>query len=195
MNILENYKLVLGSQSPRRKDLLAGSDITFEIRVIETDESYPPTLEHNKVAEHIAIAKAAAHDGKIKDDEIIITADTIVVSDDVIYGKPKSKDEAVSILLTLGGGWHVVYSGVCIKDTNNQQSFTVKSEVEFANITKEEAEYYVDKYSPMDKAGAYGIQDWIGIAKVKNIKGSYTNILGLPSAQTYDALKDFIKNK
>ena len=124
-------------------------------------------------------------------DEFVLTADTIVVFEDKVYGKPTHTVDAVTTIMTLANNAHLVYTGVCIMSNAKQESFTVKSEVKFGRITQEEAEHYVKKFSPLDKAGAYGIQDWIGTARVEWINGSYTNILGLPMAQTYDALKKF----
>jgi len=185
---IKNYKLILGSQSPRRKELLEKAGLVFEQRVIETDESYPEDLEIDKIAEHIAIQKAKAHSATRKNDEMLLTADTIVVMNDRVYGKPKSPQEAIETILLLQNKVHLVYSGVCLMTTNSMKSFTELSKVKFGVISREEAESYVDKFSPLDKAGSYGIQDWIGFTRIEWIQGSYTNILGLPLSQVYDAL-------
>ena len=189
--ILGNRTLVLSSNSPRRAELLSKSNIPFVKRVIDTDESFPDDLPSSEVAEFIAKNKALAHYGSIGDDEIIITADTVVVYDNHIYGKPITRENAIDTLLKLSDKIHIVYTGVCLYSNEKMESFTVKSEVKFRPITEEEAAFYVDKDSPMDKAGSYGIQDWIGQTKIEWINGSYTNILGLPMAQVYDALNKF----
>lgn len=186
-----SHQLILGSQSPRRLELLQKAGVEFTQRVIETDESYPDTLSLDKVAEHIALAKSQAHFDLLKDKDLVITADTIVVHEGKVYGKPKSKDEAISTILLLSNEVHLVYTAVCLMSLEKTVSFTEMSEVKFGTITKVEAEQYVKNDKPMDKAGSYGIQDWIGFTRIEWIKGSYTNILGLPMAQVWDALKAF----
>ncbi len=188
---LSTYKLILGSKSPRRSELLTKAGFRYEQRVIETDESFPPKLELNLVAEHIAVAKANAHEGQISKGELLVTADTIVVYNNKVYGKPISADAAVQTLLLLSDQVHIVYSGVCLRSIDKSLSFTEKSEVKFGKITEQEAITYVSDFNPLDKAGSYGIQDWIGFARIEWIHGSYTNILGLPLAQTYDAILNF----
>jgi len=185
------YKLILGSQSPRRSELLTKAGFTYEKRVIETDESYPPHLPKNQIAEHITIAKAAAHLPTLKENEVILTADTIVVHNKTVYGKPQTPTEAENVIKILSNTTHIVYTAVCIQSKEKQVVFTEKSEVDFGVITDSEIHNYVSEFKPMDKAGAYGIQDWIGFARIAAIRGSYTNILGLPLAQTYDALLKF----
>lgn len=184
-------KIILSSGSPRRQELLKEAGVDYMLKVIETDESFPSSLDVSKVAEYIAVAKAEAHESTLAVDEIVITADTVVAMNDQIYGKPKSKDEAIEMLLTFSDDEHQVYTGVCIKSQSKTVSFTCKSDVTFASITKEEAEYYFDKDNPMDKAGSYGIQDWIGKCKVIKINGSYTNIMGLPIPQVIANLNRF----
>lgn len=186
-----SYKLILGSQSPRRSELLTKAGVSYEKRVIETDESYPDTLEVSQIAEHIAIAKAEAHKLSLSDEELVLAADTIVVLDGKVYGKPKDAQEAVDTICLLSDKVHLVYTGVCMMSRAKQSSFSELSEVKFGPISRAEAETYVEQFQPMDKAGAYGIQDWIGFTRIEWIKGSYTNILGLPLAQVYDALKGF----
>ena len=183
--------ILLSSGSPRRQELLKEAGIKYELRVIETDESFPETLQCEKVAEYIAIKKAEAHQNSILSTEVVITADTVVAMNNVIYGKPKSKQDAIEMLLRFSNKVHQVYTGVCLYSTTKKYSFTSKSDVEFAAISKEDAEYYFDLDNPMDKAGAYGIQDWIGRTKVKSINGSYTNIMGLPVPQVISALLNF----
>lgn len=189
------YTLILGSQSPRRSELLSKAGFSYEKRVIETDESYPPDLPIEQVAEHIALAKAAAHNATLQPEEVVLTADTIVAFQGRVYGKPTDKAAAISTLSALSGLTHTVYSGVCLRSKKKQVSFSVQTIVKFATLTAEEIEHYVEKFEPYDKAGSYGVQDWIGFARVEFIQGSYTNILGLPLSQTYDALLAFEKRK
>ncbi len=190
---IEKYRIVLGSQSPRRSQLLKALDINFELRVIEIDESYPSDLPTHDIAAYIATQKANAHKSSIADDELVITADTIVAHNDVIYGKPTSKEDAVNTLLTLSDSTHSVYTGVCLLLKDSLKVFTVKSDVKFAAISEAEANAYFDNYNPTDKAGSYGIQDWMGMAKVEWIAGSYNNIVGLPTAELYSELSDLLR--
>ncbi len=186
---MKTFDLILGSGSPRRFDLLTQAGFSFTKRVIEIDESFPNTLPFEQIAEYVSKQKAIAHRDSIGDYELIITADTIVVLDNKVYGKPKDKQEALETLLRLSNQVHLVYTGICLYTVDNISSFTVKSEVKFGEITHQEAERYIKLQSPMDKAGSYGIQDWIGNTRIEWIKGSYTNILGLPMAQLWDKLK------
>ncbi len=188
---MKTYKLVLGSGSPRRFDLMTQAGLSFVKRVIEVDESFPIDLELDRIALHVAEKKAYAHKDSMKEDELIITADTIVVYDGKVYGKPKTKKEALDTLLMLSDSIHYVYTGTCLYTSDGIKSFSVKSEVKFGIIKPQEAEKYISEQSPMDKAGSYGIQDWIGQTRIEWIKGSYTNILGLPLAQLWDALKQY----
>ena len=188
---MKTYKLVLGSGSPRRFDLMTQAGLSFVKRVIEVDESFPIDLELDRIALHVAEKKAYAHKDSMKEDELIITADTIVVYDGKVYGKPKTKKEALDTLLMLSDSIHYVYTGTCLYTSDGIKSFSVKSEVKFGIIKPQEAEKYINEQSPMDKAGSYGIQDWIGQTRIEWIKGSYTNILGLPLAQLWDALKQY----
>ena len=182
--------LILSSNSPRRKELLAGLDIPFEVRVIEDiDESYPDTLPTGEIAEYIAQKKAAAYE--VGNDEVLITADTIVVLDDQILGKPANAEEAKQMLRSLSGKKHHVITGVCLKSCDQQHHFSVISEVTFKTLAEEEISYYVETYKPFDKAGAYGIQEWIGYIGVTGLSGSYFNVMGLPVQRIYAELKKF----
>ena len=182
--------LILSSNSPRRKELLAGLDIPFEVRVIEDiDESYPDTLPTGEIAEYIAQKKAAAYE--VGNDEVLITADTIVVLDDQILGKPADAEEAKQMLRSLSGKTHHVITGVCLKSCDKQRHFSVISEVTFKTLAEEEISYYVETYKPFDKAGAYGIQEWIGYIGVTGLSGSYFNVMGLPVQRIYEELKKF----
>ena len=182
--------LILSSNSPRRKELLAGLDIPFEVRVIEDiDESYPDTLPTGEIAEYIAKKKAAVYE--VGNDEVLITADTIVVLDDQILGKPADAEEAKQMLRSLSGKTHHVITGVCLKSRDQQHHFSVISEVTFKALADEEISYYVETYKPFDKAGAYGIQEWIGYIGVTGLSGSYFNVMGLPVQRIYEELKRF----
>ncbi len=180
-------KIILASNSPRRKELLAGLGFDFEVRALKgIDESYPETLEACKVPEYIAREKARAY--SIGDDEIVITADTVVIVDDVILGKPHSRDEAHRMLRMLSGRKHSVVTGVCISDSSGQRCLSVKTDVEFKQLDDAEIYYYIDNYQPYDKAGAYGIQEWIGYVGVVSITGSYFNVMGFPVQRIYEEL-------
>ena len=182
--------LILSSNSPRRKELLAGLDIPFEVRVIEDiGESYPDTLPSGEIAEYIAQKKAAAYE--VGNDEVLITADTIVVLDDQILGKPADAEEAKQLLRSLSGKTHHVITGVCLKSRDQLHHFSVISEVTFKTLAEEEIRYYVENYKPFDKAGAYGIQEWIGYIGVTGLSGSYFNVMGLPVQRIYEELKKF----
>lgn len=189
---ITNYKVLLASNSPRRKELLQGIDIDFEIKVLpDIDESYPATLPVEEVAEFIAEKKASSYTNNLKEDELLITADTVVILDGAIFGKPNNKEEANAMLNALSGKAHRVISGVCLATLEKQVSFSVTSEVLFSELCSEEIEYYINRYSPFDKAGSYGIQEWIGYIGVEHLSGSYFNIMGLPIQRLYRELKNF----
>ena len=186
------YKIILASNSPRRKELLAGLDVQFEVRIIPgIDESYPETLPTMEIAEYIAQKKAKAYRETMADDELIITADTIVVLDDKVLGKPKDAEEARCMLHALSGKTHQVVTGVVLTTKEQQKHFSVVSNVTFKTLSDNEIDYYVDTYKPMDKAGAYGIQEWIGYVGVTRLEGSYFNVMGLPVQRIYEAMKEF----
>ena len=186
------YKIILASNSPRRKELLAGIDIPFEVRVIDgIDESYPDTLPTKDIAEYISKKKAAAYREAMACDELVITADTIVVLGSQVMGKPKDADEAYNMLRQLSGQTHQVITGVTLTTIERQISFSVETDVTFKVLSDEEIEYYVSHYHPFDKAGAYGIQEWIGHIGVTGMSGSYFNVMGLPVQRIYEALKTF----
>ena len=186
------YKIILASNSPRRKELLAGLDVQFEVRIIPgIDESYPETLPTMEIAEYIAQKKAKAYRETMADDELIITADTIVVLDDKVLGKPKDAAEARCMLHALSGKTHQVVTGVVLTTKELQKHFSVVSNVTFKALSDNEIDYYVDTYKPMDKAGAYGIQEWIGYVGVTRLEGSYFNVMGLPVQRIYEAMKEF----
>lgn len=192
---MHKYRYILASASPRRKELLAGLNLDFTVKVKEgIDESYPDGLSAEEIPVYISQKKAKAYRSELKKDEILITADTIVWLDSKVLGKPKDRQDAVFMLKELSGRTHLVITGVTISSVHKCISFSSTTEVQFANLTDEEIEFYVDNYSPMDKAGAYGIQEYIGFIGVTSIRGSYFNVMGLPVQRLYQELKVFIKN-
>lgn len=189
LDILKKYKVILASNSPRRKDLLAGLGVDYEVRTLpDVDETYPDALKGADIPLFIAKEKANAYLNMMKPGELMITADTIVWLDEKVLGKPKDREDAMCMLRTMSGRTHEVFTGVCLTTTEWQRSFTAQTEVRFAELSEEEITYYVDTYKPMDKAGAYGVQEWIGFIGVENISGSYYNIMGLPVQRLYKEL-------
>lgn len=182
-------KIVLASQSPRRKQLLEWAEVDFEIIVESTDETYPDGLHPEEVAVHIARQKAAAV--RSKTDKTILAADTIVVLGDEIIGKPKDRDDAVAILTKLSGSHHQVITGVVVTNGQKEISFADVTDVEFHPLDTTQLSFYVDKYQPYDKAGAYAIQEWIGVVGIKCIRGDFYNVMGLPVSRVVQALKTF----
>ena len=186
---LKKYKVILASNSPRRKELLAGLGVDYEVRTLpDVDESYPETLQGADIPLYIAKEKADAYVAMMQPGELMITADTIVWLDGQVLGKPVDHEDALRMLRTMSGRSHEVFTGVCITTTEWQRSFTAQTEVRFAPLSEDEIAYYVDKFQPMDKAGAYGVQEWIGFIGVENISGSYYNIMGLPVQKLYREL-------
>lgn len=189
---LSKYHIYLASKSPRRRELLTQLRIKFNtINIGGIDESYPDDIPAAEVPQYIANRKADAYMSLIKDNEMVITADTLVMIDNRILGKPKDEAEAVEMIMALSGKVHKVVSGVCIVTVDRRTSFTTETYVKFAEISKEEAQYYVENYMPLDKAGAYGIQEWIGCIAVESIHGSFYNVMGLPVHRLYNELKMF----
>ena len=187
-------KLILASNSPRRRELLAGLGYPYEVRVLDgIDESYPETLRGSEVAAYISRAKAEAYRKQMADDEVIITADTIVCLDDKVLGKPADEAQAVAMLRSLSGRVHQVYTGVTIVTSTGNSTFVSRTDVTFAALTEEEIQYYVARFHPMDKAGSYGIQEWIGYVGVERIEGSYFNVMGLPVQRLYTELKNILE--
>ena len=184
-------KIILASQSPRRKQLLEWAEVPFVINVKETDEKFPPGLKPDEVAVFIARNKAHAVQQTLGNDEIILAADTIVVLNDNIIGKPVHREEAVSILLALSGEKHRVITGVVIRKGAKEIAFADTTEVEFHELTVEQIEFYVDKYKPYDKAGAYAIQEWIGVVGIKSVNGDFYNVMGLPVSRVVRELQRF----
>lgn len=180
-------KIILASNSPRRKELLGGLGVDFEVKVLKgVDESYPESLPSTDVAEYIAAEKAAAY--TVKDDELLITADTVVIVGRDILGKPADAADACGMLRELSGKTHQVVTGVCLTTSKEQRRFSVTTDVTFKQLSDAEINYYVDKYKPYDKAGAYGIQEWIGYIGVTALSGSYYNVMGFPVQRVYEEL-------
>ena len=187
---IKKYKVILASASPRRKELMQGLDLEFEVRALPcVDESFPDTLQGGDIPLYISKKKADAYRPFMADDELVITADTIVWLDGVALGKPADEEEARRMLGNMSGKTHSVFTGVAITTKEVQLSFVAQSDVTFAALSAEEIDYYIAKYKPMDKAGAYGAQEWVGYIGMSNIVGSYFNVMGLPVQRLYSELK------
>lgn len=190
MNIFQK-KILLASQSPRRKDLLKAAGFSFRIVSPDIDEENIAGVEIRKVPEYLAVEKAKVCKQLARNDEIILACDTIVLLENKIYGKPKDKDDAVKMLGQLNGKMHEVISGVCLMNAEKQKRFSETTEVYFKNLTEEEIIFYVNEYKPFDKAGSYAIQEWIGLVGIEKIIGDYFNVMGLPVSRVIDELKNF----
>ena len=193
-NMLDNlkkYKVVLASNSPRRKELLSGLGIDYEVKTLpDIDESFPEGLSEVETATYIARAKADVYRTIMQPAELILTADTIVWLDGEVMGKPVDGEDARRMLRALSGKTHQVITGVCLTAINGQKAFATVTDVTFCRLSEEEIDYYVERYRPMDKAGSYGIQEWIGFVGVESISGSYFNVMGLPIQRLYTELKN-----
>ena len=189
---INNKKIILGSQSPRRKELLSAMGLKFKVKKLNVEESFPNSLSPIQVALFLAKKKANAY--KIKHNELLICADTIVYKRRDILGKPRSKKEAIKMLTKISNKQHYVVTGVNLKTEEEEVSFYEKSIVEFKKLSKSEILFYVNNYNPLDKAGGYGIQDWIGLIGVKKISGSFYNVMGLPTVKIYENILK-LKNK
>lgn len=189
--ITDRYEVILASKSPRRQALLKEIVPEFSIMLRDTAETYPSTLKGAQIVEHLANLKASAFDGELADNQLLITADTIVWIDDMVLGKPKDRSGAIDMLRQLSGRKHTVFTGVCLKTNQKKRVFSVATDVFFRPLYDGEIEYYVDKYQPFDKAGSYGVQEWIGYVGVERIDGSYFNVMGLPVQRLYQELKEF----
>ncbi len=186
---LEDCKILLASHSPRRRELLGRLDVDVEILpLIEVNESYPAKMRAEEVAAYISRKKAHPYMGQLKDKEILLTADTVVISRGEVLGKPSDAEDAAMMLRLLAGHTHKVVTGVTLATTKRMVTFSETTEVDFAPLSHEEIDYYVDKYRPIDKAGAYGIQEWIGYIGVSGIRGDYYNVMGLPLHSLYNRL-------
>lgn len=192
MKVIENgFQLVLGSKSPRRQELLAGMGFQFEIRTKDTDETFPTSLQPVDVPVFLAELKSDALVETLVEGEVLITSDTIVLLEGEILGKPTDATHATEMLRRLAGKSHDVVTGVCLRSAQKKHSFSVSTRVYFKPLSSEQINYYVANYKPFDKAGSYGIQEWIGYVGIDKIEGSYFNVVGLPTAELWDALKAF----
>ncbi|MEQ2910583.1 MULTISPECIES: Maf family nucleotide pyrophosphatase [Butyricimonas] len=189
MHSIKNYKLILASASPRRQQLMKDAGFTFEVRLKNVEEKYPQELHLENVPEYLSKVKASAFREELKADEVLITADTVVCIHDRILGKPADRKEAISMLQELSGNRHLVVTGVSVTTRTEQLSFSSRTDVFFKHLSNEEIEFYVDTYKPFDKAGAYGIQEWIGYIGIERIEGSFYNVMGLPIQKLYETLR------
>jgi septum formation protein len=183
--------IVLASGSPRRKQLLEWAEISFEVLVSNTEEDFPPHLPMTEVPIHIARNKALAVQQQLSTDQVVLAADTIVVLGDHILGKPVHREEAISMLLALQGSRHEVITGVVIRKGEKEYAFSDSTIVDFHSLSEAEIEHYVDRYKPFDKAGAYAIQEWIGVVGIRSVQGDFYNVMGLPVSRVVRALRDF----
>ncbi len=188
---LEGKKIVLASKSPRRKQLLESIDIPYEVRTLDVPEDFPPALQAGEIPLFLSKLKAMAFKETMADDEIIITADTVVWINGHVLNKPEDKAEAHAMIAELSGAKHIVYTAVTIMSATKVTSFVDETEVEFRTLEPLEIEYYLEKYQPYDKAGAYGVQEFIGSIGIKSLKGSYFNVMGLPIHRVYEILKEY----
>ena len=192
-NRLKNHRLILASASPRRRELLAACDIDFTLaEKFECDERYPADLEADKVAEYLSQLKSNAYPHTLKEGDILLTADTVVIAGGEILGKPKDNADAERMLKILSGATHKVVTGVTLRTPLRTISFSAESLVTFRVLENEEIAYYIEKYRPLDKAGAYGIQEWIGYTAIEGLQGSFYNVMGLPVQKVCIALKELV---
>ena len=188
---LKNYKIILASGSPRRQQFLKDMNLDFEIRLKEIEEIYPLDLQGVEITNYLAILKSQAFEGELKPNDILITSDTIVWLNGKALGKPKDYEDAVQILKSLSNATHEVITSVCFKTIHETKTLFDVTKVTFNTLTESEIRYYIDNYKPFDKAGAYGIQDWIGLVGISKIDGSYTNVVGLPTEKVYQYLSKY----
>lgn len=187
---IQHYKIVLASNSPRRRELLSGLNLEYTVRVLpDIDESYPDTLKGEEIPMYISREKAEAYRNSMAEDELIITADTVVCINEKVLGKPRTQEEAKEMLRELSGKTHQVITGVCLMTCGLQRTFSATTQVTFNVLTEDEIEFYVEQFRPLDKAGAYGVQEWIGFVGVSRLEGSYFNVMGLPVQRLYQELK------
>lgn len=187
---IQHYKIVLASNSPRRRELLSGLNLEYTVRVLpDIDESYPDTLKGEEIPMYISREKAKAYRNSMAEDELIMTADTVVCINEKVLGKPRTQEEAKEMLRELSGKTHQVITGVCLMTCGLQRTFSATTQVTFDVLTEDEIEFYVEKFRPLDKAGAYGVQEWIGFVGVSRLEGSYFNVMGLPVQRLYQELK------
>jgi septum formation protein len=193
INDLNKYRIILASRSPRREQLLRELGLKFEVVLKEYPEKYPEHLRGEEIAMYVAYEKAKLFAQEITDNEIVITADTIVWCNNMVLGKPVDAEDAKLMIREISGNTHEVITGVCLLSSLKSKNFAVSTKVTFDELNEEEIAYYIDNFKPFDKAGAYGIQEWIGIAACNHIEGSYFNVVGLPVQRLYKELQSFIK--
>jgi septum formation protein len=192
---LTSKRIILASKSPRRHELMRGLHVNFEIQTKEIDESFPSDLKAEAIPEFLARKKADAFRPGLRSNEILITADTIVWQDGDVFNKPSSPEEALEMLTRLSGKMHEVFTGVCITSSESQKVFSDRTKVYFAQLSEDELKSYIREYKPFDKAGSYGIQEWLGYAGIEKIEGSFYNVMGLPTRALYRELKKFVKDE
>ena len=189
---LKNYKIILASGSPRRQQFFRDLDLDFEIRLKEIEEIYPPNLKEEDITDYLAVLKSDAFDGELSNNEILITSDTIVWHNNKALGKPLNYDDAFAMLQSLSNATHKVITSVCFKTSNSIEVINETTKVTFHPLSNAEIKYYLDHYKPFDKAGSYGIQEYIGFIGVAKIEGSYPNVMGLPIDKVYQFLSKFV---
>ena len=189
---LKNYKIILASASPRRQQFLQEMGLDFEIRLKPLAEIYPKQLERSAISDYLSELKATAFDGTLAQNEILITSDTVVWHNNTSLAKAKDAEEAFLMLKTLSGDWHEVITSVCFTTSNSKRTVNNTTKVKFKALTDEEIYFYIEKYKPFDKAGAYGIQEWVGLIGIEKIEGSYPNVVGLPTHLVYKILLDIL---
>lgn len=189
--MLTDKKIILASKSPRRRELLAGLNIPFEVIIHEIDEVFPDGLSMEEIPVYLAKLKAVPFNDELRDDTLVITADTIVWIDGTVLGKPNDYEHAAVMLRQLSGKKHVVVTGVCLTSKEKQVAFSATTDVYFKDLSDSEIDYYLNNYHPYDKAGSYGVQEWIGYIAIERIEGSYFNVMGLPVQRLYEELLKF----
>ena len=189
---LNKYQIILASKSPRRQELLRGMGVEFSIMTKETDESFPAVMPLDEVPQYLSLQKSLAfNDDELPADYLLITSDTVVICEGEILGKPKDREDAARMLRLLSGKTHHVVTGVTVRSAETTEAFAVRSDVTFAELNAEEIDYYIEHCRPFDKAGAYGIQEWIGYVGISGLEGSFYNVMGLPTRRLYQVLKSF----
>nr|WP_321237536.1 Maf-like protein [uncultured Psychroserpens sp.] len=189
---LESYTIILASGSPRRQQFFKDLGLNFEIRLKPVKEEYPKRLRHFEISDYLAQLKSLPFKNELKDNDILITSDTIVWHNDIALGKPKNQDDAFNMLMAMSNATHEVITSVCFTSTTSQKTVNAVTKVTFKALSEDEINYYIDNFRPFDKAGAYGIQEWIGQIGIVNIEGSYTNVVGLPTHLVYKTLNSMV---